>query len=481
MRTAVPLLFVLFLTANAATAQVERYELGRRLKRFEAAWEEQTDPAARKRALAVVSKASPQFLAFQLAESARTLDEARFALRSAEPPSDAERWAAAVYLAPESRLVDAGKKSISVTLRALYPVRADLPRVPVARIGFARAEPVTVELKSLPVTVELPIPDEVRTRARGDRDLEIAHSISISDRTDEARLMPLSAITNLDRRLSKLRKGVAALPSTGSLEAATLLDRIDLLGRLAGGEVPETDLPAARLFAEAEKLELALRHAKGRDLADGYYGRHRGGECWLSVPTGKDRRTACRLFVPDGLDAKKPVPLVVALHGAGGSENLFFEGYGNGRTVKECAERGWMLLAPRGGGLLGGTPPVAEVVAKLSERYPIDPKRVFLLGHSMGAAQAVELVQQNPGRFAAVACLGGGGRVRKHGAFAELPLFVGVGSKDFALRGAKSLSKALADAGAKRATFKEYPELEHLMIVREALPDVFAIFDGSDR
>ena len=66
-------------------------------------------------------------------------------------------------------------------------------------------------------------------------------------------------------------------------------------------------------------------------------------------------------------------------------------------------------------------------------------------------------------------------------AFAELPLFVGVGSKDFALRGAEALHKALADAGAKRATFKEYPDLEHLVIVREALPDVFAVFDEAAR
>jgi predicted peptidase len=196
----------------------------------------------------------------------------------------------------------------------------------------------------------------------------------------------------------------------------------------------------------------------------------------LSVPTGVDRRTPCRLLIPKGLDPKKPVPLVVALHGAGGSENLYFEGYGNGRIVQECEKRGWLLVSPRSG-LLGGAPPVAEIVKVLAERYPIDPKRVFLVGHSMGAAQAVDLVQRHPGMFAAAACLGGGGRVRKVEAFADVPVYVGVGSRDFALRGAKALHKSLTDGGAKRATFQEYPDLEHLVIVREALPDVFAVFD----
>ena len=100
MRTAFPLILGLLLTASPAAAQVERYELGQRLKRFEAEWEEQTDPAARKRALAIVSKASTQFLSFQLGEAARTLDEAWFALRSADPPSDAERWLAALCVVP---------------------------------------------------------------------------------------------------------------------------------------------------------------------------------------------------------------------------------------------------------------------------------------------------------------------------------------------------------------------------------------------
>jgi predicted esterase len=473
-------LLVLTALAGRATAQPERYELGQRLKQFEAAWERQPDPAARKRALAVLPRVSQQFLTLQLGEAGRTLDEARFALESPEPPSDTARWASAVYASPKSRLIDAADRTIRVTVRSMYPVKVTLPRVPIARLGFARGEPVEVPLKSLPLTVEVSVPDEFRIRPHRDRDLDLRFAIIVDGVEISVREMIVSAVRDRDHRLEELRKGAKMVQASSLPEAATFIDRVDLLERLAGGEVPENELPAAFLFDKAESLELMVHLAQERKEGLGYYGPHRGGEDWLSFPTGKNRRTPCRLFVPDGLDPKQPVPLVVALHGAGGSENLFFEGYGAGRIVKECETRGWMLLAPRSGTLFGGIPPVPALVAKLAERYPIDRKRVFLIGHSMGAGQAVELAQQNPGAFAGVALLGGAGRVRKAEAFAELPMFIGVGTQDtLALGGSRSLRKALP--GAKRLTYREYPDLEHLVIVREALPDVFAGWDAVAR
>jgi hypothetical protein len=53
--------------------------------------------------------------------------------------------------------------------------------------------------------------------------------------------------------------------------------------------------------------------------------------------------------------------------------------------------------------------------------------------------QAVANAVRTPERFRAVAALGGGGRVRANAALKSLPFFVGVGSQDFALSGAKAL------------------------------------------
>jgi hypothetical protein len=53
-----------------------------------------------------------------------------------------------------------------------------------------------------------------------------------------------------------------------------------------------------------------------------------------------------------------------------------------------------------------------------------------------------------------------------------------VGSQDdLAIAGARALHKKLAAAQLPHYRFREYPNLEHLTIVREALPDVFAFFD----
>ena len=58
-------------------------------------------------------------------------------------------------------------------------------------------------------------------------------------------------------------------------------------------------------------------------------------------------------------------------------------------------------------------------------------------------------------------------------------MFLGVGTKDqLALTGMRALNKTLTAAGAKRLTYREYPEAEHLVIVREALPDLFAQWDA---
>jgi len=298
------------------------------------------------------------------------------------------------------------------------------------------------------------------------------------------------------KRLDELVKELKELHKQ-LMPGAPLLDRVETNHRAAltavAGEratvkkelLPE--LQKGRKQAVEDELKTAEAELaaapkpKGEDKP--FFNADRAGQFWLTVPTGK-ARTACRLFVPEGLSAKKSVPLVIALHGAGGSENLFFEGYGAGHIVKLCEKRGWLLVAPRLGlSFVGGPVPLGEIVDKLAERYPIDPKAVFVVGHSMGASATIAAAQKYPGRFAAVAALGGGGRLQANTAqaFAELPTFVGVGSADFALTGARSLNKALVEAGAKKRTFKEYDGVEHLLIVREALGDVFALFDKAAR
>jgi predicted peptidase len=239
---------------------------------------------------------------------------------------------------------------------------------------------------------------------------------------------------------------------------------------LGQGQTKETDYPAARLLAQAEAANAAIQSGKT------YFGGDKTGQFWLRVPNGKNAVTI-RLLAPDSVNKNKALPLVIAMHGAGGSENLFFEGYGAGKIVSCCQERGWLLVAPRGG--FGGGYAAAEVIDEVAKLYPVDKNQVFLVGHSLGAGQAISAAQQTPARFAAVAALGGGGTVKADAALKELPFFIGVGTKDFALAGARGLRDNLNQTNAKSVVYREYEDIEHLVIVREALPEVFAFFDKS--
>ena len=466
MRTAVLTSLALIALPGFASAQVERYEVGRRMKAFEAAWEATTDAARKKRALAIVSDATTQFLTFRLGDAARTLDRATTALRTPDAASDEDSFVDSLAVVPAARLVDATQKSVGVTVKRFYPTTTDVPKS--FRVRATLGNAVAAEPKKLPATFEVGVePVDGEETAINSR---LGVQLAVDART-MLREVTVTRVARLAERLAALKKAGEATGEP-TIERATLATRAEVLQALADGQHFETDFPAAKLLTEAEAIVAAGPKP--------YFTAERPGQFWLTVPTGKTATTPCRILVPKGLDPKKPVPVVVALHGMGGSENLFFEGYGAGCVVKACEKRGWICVSPRGGlGFLGGPPPVTDLVAKLGERYPINAKRVFVVGHSMGAAQAVELAQEHPGKFAAVAALGGGGKVRKPEAFAQLPVFVGVGEKDFANRGAKATRDAIAKASGEKLTFKEYPDVEHMVIVRAAVDDVFAGFDAA--
>src|SRR4030095_5441282 len=55
-----------------------------------------------------------------------------------------------------------------------------------------------------------------------------------------------------------------------------------------------------------------------------------------------------RIFVPAGYDKAKAHPLIIALHGMGGAENSYFDGYANGAFKVEAEKRGYIVACPKG-------------------------------------------------------------------------------------------------------------------------------------
>lgn len=459
MRTLLGMVIVAAFAAGAA-GQDERYELGRRLQRFEAAWEKQPDAAARTRAAKRLPDLTAMFFSLRFGEAGRTLDRARWALGGPEEPPAAVQWLESLYPMPDKFLLTS-EKTLTVTVKPFYPVKGDPPPTATVTVQLDAEKPVPVPLGKFPVKLTLAV-----SGVQGTVRLKFVAALDGKPVAESTQVV--AVVPDLAMQLDRFRTFAKQTPPT--LETATVRDRVDLLTELADGTVPETNLPAYALVSEGTRILDSPT----------YFGPSRPGQFWLSVPVGK-KTLPVRLFVPKGLDAKSPVPLVVALHGAGGSENLFFDGYGAGHIVKACEKRGWLLVAPRSGISFGSGPPVKDLLDKLAERYPVDRAKVFLVGHSMGSVQTVALCQEHPGLFAAAAALGGGGRVKDTTPFAKLPFFVGVGDKDFARGQAKDLAKALKDGGAEKLTFQEYPDREHLLVVREALPEIFAMWDTLAR
>jgi poly(3-hydroxybutyrate) depolymerase len=111
-----------------------------------------------------------------------------------------------------------------------------------------------------------------------------------------------------------------------------------------------------------------------------------------------------RLFVPDGFAKNGPGPAVVLFNGSGSPVDSLWTFW------KELAQReGVVLIGPTafasGAWRIPQDSPdfSHEVVEAVKAKYPIDPRRVYLAGHSGGAGHVVLLGLLESEYFAAVA------------------------------------------------------------------------------
>ncbi len=470
MRTVLVTTFalVLFVRPPLGSAQEARFELGQRVRAFEIAWEQQTDATARARAVPHLNTAVTNFFSFKLDEAARSLDQARFAMQPAPPPATAV-WATALSLKPEIRLVDRNLPSLSVSLAPCYKVQGDMPKAIAAQVSLRDGSGKEVAAVQDEVG-KLPWQRKLVLTAVPEGDCQLVGEIVIG--RDYIRLNPqtVSAVSAPARRLKDLDDGlgrIKARPNT--TQRATLTSHLAILKSLFAKDIPETNYPAVRLLAEAEAALKVV--ASGGD----YFGKARPGEFWITL-ADEHGTLPVRIMAPEAAAKGMPLPLVIALHGAGGSENMFFDAYGNGKIVELCRKRDWLLVALRLS-FFGLGMPIDSIVAEIGRLYPVDKRLIFVVGHSMGAMQSVNIAQQTREPFAAVAAISGGERIGKPGSWRQTAFLIIAGDQDFGLAGSRRLSQALRAAGTADVRFKEYKDAEHLGVVQAALPDVFTFFD----
>ena len=265
----------------------------------------------------------------------------------------------------------------------------------------------------------------------------------------------------LEARAGAIVSRIAALEVAGSVDASTLAS---LKARAALLSQDANRAQSASFLADIPALAAAIE----QELTDAEAGRRpyaKRGELWrIYRALGMDLPT--RQYVPEG---DGPFPLVVAFHGAGGDENMFFDGYGDGTLAKLAYERKFALVSPP-------TIPFS-ISPKLFERFldevardmPIDRSRVMLVGHSMGAMAASRLAVGSEPLVAGAACIAGfadGARDRKAAPravyLAELdPIF------------AADRMRASVEGAKERGLAVEVTEIKdegHTLVVDQVLP-----------
>jgi poly(3-hydroxybutyrate) depolymerase len=117
-----------------------------------------------------------------------------------------------------------------------------------------------------------------------------------------------------------------------------------------------------------------------------------------------------RLHVPDAILPPRRAPLLIALHGAAGAGNApLAAGFIRDAWTATADAGGFVLLAPIASGAQGGWAPsldypiLAQAIAEVGARYPIDTRRIYLHGYSAGGHVAHDLGLYNPDYFAAYA------------------------------------------------------------------------------
>ena len=170
--------------------------------------------------------------------------------------------------------------------------------------------------------------------------------------------------------------------------------------------------------------------------------------------TSKGKTRAYYLYVPSTLQPNSPTPLVVMLHGSGRIGTSLVEKW------KDLAKKeGFIIVGPDSSNTQGwGSPQdgpdfLRDLVEELKTKYTINPRRVYLFGHSAGASFALEMSLLESEYFAATA-IHAGALTNQDIGFIELakrkiPINIQVGDSDqfVPLKLARSTRDSLTAAG----------------------------------
>ncbi len=127
------------------------------------------------------------------------------------------------------------------------------------------------------------------------------------------------------------------------------------------------------------------------------------------MPDGSSVRYG--LAVPGDYRESKPRPLVVALHPGGGGTPFYGDEYMRGIFVPGLRELGAITIAPdvpaRSWDAPQSEQAVLALVAAMRQEFAIDPRRIVVVGFSLGGSGAWYLSTHHPDLFSAAIVMAG--------------------------------------------------------------------------
>ena len=446
-----------------------RYELGKRVQRYELRWET-SSPEVRAASTATMERAVQEFFSFNLSGAAKSLDAAWLSMQ--KELSEFQRNAASLSVSTPP-LIDANQTKLELYLKSIYPpsnpewlnsAMLELALSPISEPNSTARQTKTIDLSSQTSAATLfPLMIEWELDKREAGEFELTATLIQNGMRAPIVGTRVSVLMDRQSRIQAvndwLDNNKRTAKTTSLCTARFLGKQLQLADR---GKGSECDLPLDSWLREFESL--AFSRSEKRPISPS--GR------WQVFTDGKVEQVV-RMHVP--VPAQEKPTLIFAFHGAGGSENMFFETYGAGRLIELAKARKWFVVCPRQP-LTGLSLSAAAMLPMIETEFGVSFDRVFFVGHSMGAAQAIEQLSKSQDRITAVAAIGGGGNPKRTEALEKTPFYVAAGDRDFGKVGAKRLAESLKAFGCQ-VKYSEYSDVEHLTILQACLDELFEFLE----
>jgi len=430
------------------------------------------------------------------------------ALLNGTPWTDALDYSRSLVLRTPRVIVDSSKP-YSVRLEQIYASSLALQNTVAAHLTLHKRPPPPPPGQA---PVELPLVKDLGTFdgvARDLRESPYFFDLDLREVPDGPYLLNVE-VSNQGQPIGSsslqvaLRKGVddlavqleAAAAKAPEALRAELLFPVDRMKNVNRGRLELRTFDPDRDLAAAEAIAAAVKAGK-----DPFAGRTGDIRRHYRLDAA-DEILPYRTYVPTSYTGTKAFPLIIALHGLGGTEDAFFDNYE--KKLPPLAEsHGYIVAAPLGYRVDGsygwglGTPPadpntkrtqdfseqdVMQVLARVRQLYRVDDSRIYLMGHSMGAIGTWKIAPKYPDIWAAIAPFSGSGAAETLQRIRTVPEIIVHGDADPTVNvaGSRTMVAKLKELGTE-IKYIEVPGGLHSDVVAPNLAAVIEFFDAHKK